>query len=98
EAGLPPISVSPAQGKFLFVLAKAIGARRVLELGTLGGYSSIWIARALPADGRLVTIEVDPRHAAVARENFARADVAHLIDLRVGSALEVLPQLAGGHE
>lgn len=94
EARLPPINVSPSQGKFLFILARAIGARRILELGTLGGYSTIWLARALPPDGRLVTIEVDPTHAAVARGNFVLAHLAHLIDLRVGSALDVLPQLA----
>jgi predicted O-methyltransferase YrrM len=98
EAGLPPINVSPSQGKFLFILAKAIGARHVLEMGTLGGYSTIWLARALPPDGRLVTIEVDPKHAAVASENFARAELAHLIDLRPGSALDVLPQLVGARE
>jgi predicted O-methyltransferase YrrM len=95
EAGLPPIHVSPSQGKFLFILAKAIGARHILEIGTLGGYSAIWLARALPPDGRLVTIELDPGHVALARENFDRTDLAHLIDLRVGSALDVLPQLAG---
>jgi predicted O-methyltransferase YrrM len=93
-AGLPQISVSPAQGKLLFVLAKAIGARRILELGTLAGYSGIWLARALPADGRLVTIEVDRAHADVARRSFGRARVSHLVDLRVQPALDVLPQLA----
>jgi predicted O-methyltransferase YrrM len=91
--GLPSIAVSPSQGKFLFIIAKAIGARRILELGTLGGYSGVWLARALPPDGRLVTIEVDPKHAEVARRSFERAGVARVIDLRVGQALDVLPQL-----
>ena len=92
-AGLRAISVSPAQGKLLFFLAKMIGARRVLELGTLGGYSAIWLARALPVDGRLVTIEVDQRTAGVARKNFENAGCADLIDLRIGAALDVLPRL-----
>lgn len=92
-AGLPAIAVSPSQGKLLSILAKAIGAKRILELGTLGGYSAIWLARALPSDGRLVTVEVDARHADVARRNFESAGVSHLIDLEVGAALEVLSQL-----
>jgi predicted O-methyltransferase YrrM len=92
-AGLPSIAVSPSQGKLLFVLAKAMGARRILELGTLGGYSAIWLARALPADGRLVTIEFEPKHADVARRNLERAGVAPQVDLRVGPALDVLPQI-----
>jgi predicted O-methyltransferase YrrM len=93
-AGLPQISVSPSQGKLLFVLAKAIGARRILELGTLAGYSGIWLARALPADGRLMTIEVDPAHADVARRSFKRARLSDVVDLRIGPALEVLPRIA----
>jgi predicted O-methyltransferase YrrM len=93
-AGLPAIAVSPPQGKLLNLLARAIGARSVLEFGTLAGYSTIWLARALPADGRLVTLEHDPRHAAVARANIARAGLAALVDLRVGPALEALPGLA----
>ena len=92
-AGLPLIAVSPAQGKLLHVLARAVGARRILEIGTLGGYSAIWLARALPRDGRLVTLELDPKHAEVARRNFARAGVGHLVDLRVGPALATLPAL-----
>ena len=92
-AGLPPISVSAAQGKLLFLLAKAVGARRILELGTLAGYSSIWLARSLPRGGRLVTLELLEKHAAVARRNFARAGVASLIDVRVGPALDLLPRL-----
>ncbi|HEX8642192.1 MAG TPA: O-methyltransferase [Allosphingosinicella sp.] len=94
-AGLAAIDVSPAQGKFLHILASMAGARRVLEIGTLGGYSAIWLAGALPADGRIVTIEIDPRTAQVARANFERAGVAAMIDLRVGAALDVLPQLEG---
>jgi len=93
-AGLPRISVSPSQGKLLHLLARAIGARNILELGTLGGYSTIWLARALPEGGRLVTIEADPRHAAVAGKNIARAGLTWLVDLRVGRALDVLPLIA----
>lgn len=92
-AGLPAINVSPTQGKFLHLLARIQGARTVLELGTLGGYSTIWLARALPMVGSLVTLESDPMHADVARANLARAGVAHLVELRLGSALETLPQL-----
>jgi len=94
EAGLPSIHVSPAQGKLLHLLAKLRGAREVLEIGTLGGYSTIWLARALPADGHLVTIEAEPAHAAVARSNLAGAGVSALVDLRVGRALDLLPRLA----
>ena len=93
-AGLPAISVTPSQGKLLNLLARAIGARRILELGTLGGYSTIWLARALPAGGRVVTIESSPKHANVARGNLERAGVAPLVDLRVGAALDVLPLLS----
>jgi predicted O-methyltransferase YrrM len=89
-AGLPSIQVSASQGKFLQLLALAQAPRRILEIGTLGGYSTLWLARALAPDGRLVTLEVEPRHAAVARENFARAGVAKQIDLHVGPALETL--------
>jgi predicted O-methyltransferase YrrM len=94
-AGLPQIQVSPAQGKFLHLLARAIGARRILEIGTLGGYSAIWLARALPPGGRLVTLEVDPHHAAIARANIAGAGLADVVELRLGRALEILPELAG---
>ncbi len=93
-AGLPPISVSPSQGKLLFLLARVQGARRILEIGTLGGYSTIWMGRALPADGRLVTLEADPRHAEVARANIARADLARVVEVQVGKALDTLPILA----
>ena len=92
-AGLPEIEVSPLLGSFLGMLAGAVGARRILEIGTLGGYSAIWLTRALGADGRLVTIEADPRHAEVARANFARVGLTDRIDLRVGAALDVLPDL-----
>jgi predicted O-methyltransferase YrrM len=94
EAGLPPIAVSAAQGKMLYLLARLVGARRILEIGTLGGYSTIWLARALPEDGELVTLELDPHHAAVASGNLERAGVASRVDIRVGPALETLPQLA----
>ncbi|EDY17916.1 O-methyltransferase family 3 [Chthoniobacter flavus Ellin428] len=93
EGGLPEIQVSATQGKLLHLLARLHGARHILELGTLGGYSTIWLARALPTDGQLVTLEYEPKHAEVARRNFQRAGVASLIDLRVGAALDILPQL-----
>lgn len=93
-AGLPEIQVSATQGKMLHLLARLQGARRILEIGTLGGYSTLWLARALPAEGRLVTLEFDPKHAEVAQGNFVQAGVDKLIDLRVGAALETLPQLA----
>jgi len=94
-AGLPPIQVSPPQGKLLHLLAGAIGARRILELGTLAGYSTIWMARALPAGGELVTCEIDPRHAEVAKANLVTAGVSSLVDVRVGPALDTLAGLAG---
>jgi predicted O-methyltransferase YrrM len=94
KAGLPAIDVSPAQGKLLYLLARMSGARRILEIGTLGGYSTIWLARAVPADGRVVTLEAMAKHAEVARANFASAGVAERIDLRVGKALDSLPVLA----
>jgi predicted O-methyltransferase YrrM len=93
-AGLPEIDVSPAQGKLLHILARTVGARRILEIGTLGGYSTIWLARALPDDGRLVTLEYEPAHAAVARANVARAGRAARGDKRVGAALDILPGVA----
>ncbi|MGY1522854.1 O-methyltransferase [Streptomyces sp. MN3] len=93
-AGLPPIAVSPLQGKLLHLLARIQGARRVLEIGTLGGYSTIWLGRALPADGQLITLEYDPRHAEVAVRNIARAGLAERVEVRVGPALESLPKLA----
>ena len=94
RAGLPAIQVAPNQGKLLHLLARMIGARSILEIGTLGGYSTIWMARALPPGGRLVTLEAEPKHAEVARANFARAGLAGVIDLRLGRALDTLPQIA----
>ena len=93
-AGLPAHDVSPSQGKLLHLLARIAGARAILEIGTLGAYSTIWLARALPADGVVVTLEADARHAEVARANLARAGVASRVELRVGAALETLPLLA----
>jgi len=96
-AGLPAIQVSPPQGRLLEMLARAIGARRILEIGTLGGYSTLWLARGITSGGKLITIEYDPKHADVARANFARAGRSSAIDLRVGAALELLPQLEREH-
>lgn len=93
RAGLPAHDVSPSQGRLLQLLALVRGARRILEIGTLGGYSTICLARTLPAGGTVVTIEADPAHAEVARSNVARAGLADLVDIRVGAALDVLPQL-----
>lgn len=93
--GLPPIDVSPPQGKLLHLLARSIGARRILEVGTLGGYSTIWLARALPAGGELITCELDPHHAEVARANLARAGLDGLVDVRVGPAAATLAGLGG---
>ncbi len=93
--GLPAHDVSALQGKMLGLFARMVRASRILEIGTLGGYSAIWMARALPAGGRLVTIEADQRHAEAARTNIARAGLAGVIELHVGSALDILPGLAG---
>jgi predicted O-methyltransferase YrrM len=93
-AGLPAIDVAPAEGKFLHLLARLAGARRILEIGTLGGYSTIWLARALPPDGRLITLELETKHAHVARANLERAGVAHQVEIRVGSALDSIEELA----
>jgi predicted O-methyltransferase YrrM len=92
-AGLPAIAVSPPQGKFLHLLARIRGARRILEIGTLGGYSTIWLARALPAGGRLISLEFEPKHAAVARENVQRAGLGDRVEIRVGRGLDLLPAL-----
>jgi predicted O-methyltransferase YrrM len=97
-AGLPAINVSPNQGKLLSLLARAIGARRILEIGTLGGYSSIWMARALSPEGRLITLEAVPKHAAAARANIARAGLSGLIEVIEGRALETLPRLVAQGE
>ena len=94
KAGLPTIAVTPAQGKLLNILAKSIGATRMLEIGTLGGYSTIWLARALPQAGKLITLEVNPKHADVARQNIARAGLESKVDMRIAAALDSLPVLA----
>lgn len=94
-AGLPSISVTANQGKFLQMLARILGAKSILEIGTLGGYSTIWMARALPPGGKLVTIEIDPKHFQVAAANLARAGVADMVDMRLGEALDILPELKG---
>lgn len=93
-AGLPAISVSPTEGKLLQILAQILGARSILEIGTLGGYSTIWLARGLRAGGRLITLEVDPKHADVAQLNISRAGLQDVVEVRIGNALETLPQLS----
>lgn len=90
-AGLPAIAVSPAQGKFLNIFARVMGARAILEIGALAGYSTIWLARALPPDGRLLTLEYDAKHAAVAQANIERAGVSSIVEVRVGAALDTFP-------
>jgi predicted O-methyltransferase YrrM len=92
-SGLPSIDVSPNEGKLLYLLAKIRGAKRILEIGTLGGYSTIWLARALPADGTLVTLELDPKHAEVARANITHAGLASKVEVRLGPALDSLRKL-----
>ena len=94
-ARLPEINVTPSQGKFLMLLAQMQGARRILEIGTLGGYSTSWLARALPPGGHLVTLEADANHARIARANIARAGLTRLVELRLGRALDILPMLVG---
>jgi len=98
EANLPPISVSPNQGKFLQVLAKSCNAKKILEIGTLAGYSTIWMARALPQGGRLISLEFDPHHAQVARANIQRAGLQDVVDIRVGKAIDIMPQLVENGE
>jgi predicted O-methyltransferase YrrM len=95
EGGLPAISVSAAQGKMLQVLVQLVGAKRILEIGTLGGYSAIWMARALPADGKLISLEISPKHAEVAHASLERAGVADKVEIRVGAAIDSLPGLTG---
>jgi predicted O-methyltransferase YrrM len=92
-AGLPSIDVSATQGKLLHLLARMSGARKALEIGSLGGYSTIWLARALPEDGRLITLEVNPKHGEIARRNLARAGLAAKVDIRIGAASETLPKI-----
>jgi len=94
-AGLPDIAVAPNQGKLLQLLARMQGAKRILEIGTLGGYSTIWLARALPPGGKLVTLEVDPKHADVARANIAHAGLADVVEVKTGRAIDLLPGLSG---
>jgi predicted O-methyltransferase YrrM len=94
RAGLPSIQVAPNQGKLLSILARILGARSILEIGTLGGYSTIWLARGLSAGGRVVTLEADPKHAEVARANLARAGLAAVVSVREGKALDTLPAIA----
>ena len=93
QSGIPQISVSPNQGKFLHILAKLCNAKKILEMGTLGGYSTIWMARALPENGKLVTVEIDKKHADVAQQNFYRCGLAEKIEIRLGKAIDILPQL-----
>ncbi len=93
KAGLPSIQVSVTQGKMLHLLVRAVGARKVLEIGTLGGYSTIWLARALPPDGKLITLEAEPKHAEVARANIERAGLSGVVELRLGRAEKTLPAL-----
>ena len=95
DAGMPAIAVSPAQGKMLMLLAQSLGARRILEIGTLGGYSTIWLARGLADGGRLITLEADPKHAEVARRNIARAGLSESVEVKLGRAIETLPGLDG---
>jgi predicted O-methyltransferase YrrM len=97
-AGLAPADVSPAQGRLLELLARLCGARAILEIGTLGAYSTIWLARALPPDGRLVTLEADPRHAQVAHENLLRAGLSDVVEVVEGPALETLPGVEGSFD
>ena len=95
EQGLPEIQISPIQGKMLQILAAACHAQKILEIGALGGYSGIWLARALPANGRLITLEINPKHAAAVQRAFAKAQVDDRAEVRVGKALDVLPELEG---
>lgn len=97
-ANMPMINVSPTQGKLLYLLARINGAKRILEVGTLAGYSTIWLARALPEDGQLITLEVDPKHAEVANANIERAGFQDIVDVRVGAAIETLPKLVESGE
>ncbi len=95
RSGLPPIAVPPETGRFLQVLVQAIGARRVLEVGTLGGYSAIWMTRGMGASGRMITLEIEEKHAEFARRHFERAGIASQVEIRVGRALQLLPALDG---
>jgi predicted O-methyltransferase YrrM len=98
DNGLPPINVSANEGKLLYMLAKMSGARKILEIGTLAGYSTIWLARALPPGGRLLTLEYDPKHAEVARANISRAGLGGVVEVRLGAGLDLLPEIAANRE
>ena len=98
KEGLPQISVSANQGKFLQIMAMLCNAKKILELGTLGGYSTIWLARALPANGKLITIEFDKHHAAVAQQNISKAGLENKVEIRVGKAIDILPELIKNNE
>jgi caffeoyl-CoA O-methyltransferase len=98
ESNIPPISVSANQGKFLQVMAKTCNAKKILEIGTLVGYSTIWMARALPAAGKLISLEFEPLHAKVARQNIERAGLNNVVDIRVGNAIDLLPQIHADEE
>ena len=93
ESKIPQISISPNQGKFLHILTRIIRPKRILEIGTLGGYSTIWFAKAMPVGGKIVTLELDPQHAALAQSNFDRAGLKDSIDIRIGKAIDLLPTL-----
>lgn len=93
ESGIPQISISPNQGKFLHLLARLCKAKKILEVGTLGGYSTIWMTRALPTDGKMITLEIEEKHAKVARQNFDRCGLTSKIDIRLGKAIELMPLL-----
>jgi caffeoyl-CoA O-methyltransferase len=97
SSGLPAINVSPNEGKLLYLVAKMAGAKRILEIGTLGGYSTTWLARAVPADGKVISLELDQKHAEVARKNLKRAGVADRVEVRVGRATETLRQMIDQH-
>lgn len=94
DSGIPQISISPNQGKLLHIFAKLCNAKKILEIGTLGGYSTIWMAKALPKDGKLITLEIDPKHAAVAQKNIDNAGLTNIIEIKIGKALDILPQLS----
>lgn len=98
KAELPPIAVAPNQGKLLQILARSVNARRILEIGTLGGYSTIWLARALRTDGRLFSLEIEPKHAEIARKNVERADLASKVEVRLGPAIDSLKKLASENQ
>ena len=98
KADLPDIAVAPNQGALVNLLARAMGARRILEIGTLGGYSTIWLGRSLPHDGKLITLEIDPEHAAVATRNIAKAGLSGVVEVRIGPALDLLPAIAEAGE